>query len=115
MPQVDDIITTDPEKTRYGQDEVLQSMLPWIPPGPDATCDNVDRHDGVYVCAATATAGGDTESDEQQVNLEVQCKYTLCYIGNVCTAIAGGKTESDEQQVKLEVQISNTIHYTINR
>ena len=113
-PQVDETNPTDPDKTRYGQDEVLQSTLPWLQPGPEATCDNVDRHDGTYVCTATATAGGDTESDEQQITLEVQCKYTLYtlyYIGNVCTATAGGDTESDEQLVTLEVQCS--IHYTI--
>ena len=94
--QQDSVMPTDPDETRYGQSEVLRSRLPWIAPGDEARCEDVDRHNGVYICTANATAGGETGEDDQEINIQVNCELTVYYNFHKCDIMQVSPSSTDD-------------------
>ena len=61
----------------YDLTEGVNSALPWIKQGAEATCDTLTKYDGNYRCVARNN--GDRESSSAAIKLETRCEfnYTL--------------------------------------
>ena len=92
----------------YGQTEAKTSTLMWrmTKRVKYFTCDNITHFDGHYTCAvSTQTAGKTTNDESKAFVVNVQCKFTLCYVFRQSPHIT--------PYLKLTVQEVITCHVTV--